>query len=326
MKYKHVPVMLKEVLDFLQPRKGKNFIDCTLGGGGYTKEIAKKAGSKGRVIAIDMDEMAINNFKEQISKDKFKNIILIHENYKNLHKIIKENSLGREIKNFDGIVFDLGLSSAQLEDRTRGFSFQLDAPLDMAFGHKTRKERIDPKKTNYNTEFIINKHKEKELERILREYGEERYAKRIAESIVSERKNAKIETTKQLVEIIKNAVPAVYRNGKIHFATRTFQALRIATNQELENLEKVLPDAVDLLHSGGRIAVISYHSLEDRIVKRYFKKESSECICSKDVPVCRCGHIARLKIINKKVVIPSAEEIKLNSRARSAKMRVAEKK
>lgn len=314
--------MLKEVLEYLDPKPGENYIDCTLGGGGYTLEIAKRVGEKGKILAIDLDEKAIENAKLQITNYKLQNIILANENFKDLQTIIKEKFENKEIK-WAGIVFDLGLSSAQLADKSRGFAFQLDAPLDMAFGQGTENR-------GQKTENIINKWKQEELEKVIREYGEERYAGRIARVIVEHRKIKPIITTGQLVEIIESAVPASYKHNhrkggarKIHFATRTFQALRIATNRELENLEIVLPQALNLLAKNGKIAVISFHSLEDRIVKNFFKKESKDCLCSPEFLICQCGHKAQLKILTRKPLLPSDDEIEKNSRARSAKMRVA---
>ncbi|MFH1523195.1 MAG: 16S rRNA (cytosine(1402)-N(4))-methyltransferase RsmH [Patescibacteria group bacterium] len=314
----HVPVMLKEVLEYLNPRPGQFFIDGTLGGGGYTIAIAKRVGENGIVLGIDLDDKAIKNAKLQITNYKLQNTILAHDNFKNLSKIV--NKYFKKDQAINGIVFDLGLSSAQLEDRTRGFSFQLDAPLDMAFGHQQRTANNEQQ-----TDYIINKYQQRELERIIREYGEERYAKRIAQKIVESRKNKLIKTTGQLVEIIKKAVPKKYLYSKIHPATRTFQALRIATNDELRNLEEALPQAIKLLAKRGRIVVISYHSLEDRIVKQFFKKEKMDCLCPKDMPICQCNHKAQVKIITKKIIIPNENEIKNNPRSRSAKMRIAEK-
>ncbi|MCK4553390.1 16S rRNA (cytosine(1402)-N(4))-methyltransferase RsmH [Candidatus Parcubacteria bacterium] len=311
MNYQHIPVMLKEVLEYLDPQPGQYFIDCTLGGAGYTIAIAERVGEKGGVIAIDLDKMAIENAKLQITNYQLHNIILVQDNFKNLSKIAKQYFKNKKI---NGIVFDLGLSSAQLKDRNRGFSFQKDALLDMAFGQ-----------SEISTIDIINKWKKENLEKIIREYGEERFAKRIAQGIVDYRKIKLIKTTGQLVEIIKSVIPKKYQHGKIHFATRTFQALRIATNNELENLREVLPQAVDLLIDGGRIVVISYHSLEDRIVKRFFKQESKDCICPPNYPACRCQHKARIKILTKKVIRAREEEVRDNPGARSAKLRAVEK-
>lgn len=315
MEYQHTPVMLKEALKYLNPRPGQNFIDCTLGGAGYTIAIAKKVGKDGKVLAIDLDKLAIDNAKKLIKEYKHTNIILANDNFKNLSKIVEKYFGNKESAKFHGIVLDLGLSSAQLQDRDRGFSFQLDAPLNMAFGQTTGE----------TTERIVNNRRAEELERIFREYGEERFAKKIARKIVEYRKLKSIKTTGQMVEIIKSALPKKYLYCKIHPATRVFQALRIATNKELENLEQVLPQAMDLLAPKGRIAVVSYHSLEDRIAKYFFKRESKDCLCPPICPVCRCHHKARLKILTKRVVMASEEEVLNNPRARSAKLRVAER-
>ena len=311
--------MLAEALEYLNPKSGNIIVDCTLGGGGYTLEIAKRVGKAGKVIAIDADEMAIENAKlkaglvgRQVKSEKLDNIILVNENFKNLQKIVDQVG----VEKVDGIVFDLGLSSAQLEDRSRGFSFNLDAPLDMKFGIKNYELRIT------TTEEIINKFKQKELEKIIREYGEERYAGRIANAIV---KNRPVRTTKELADTIMNAVPASYRRGRIHPATRTFQALRIATNDELSALQEALAQTVKILEDKGRLVIISYHSLEDRIVKNFFKQEARRCICPPEVLQCVCGHQPQLKILTKKVITATDAEIKNNPRARSAKLRAAEK-
>ena len=318
MEYKHVPVMLTEALEYLNPKSGNIIVDCTLGGGGYTLEIAKRIGGAGKVIAIDADEMAIENARlrqtsaRQAGDNEMGNIILVNENFKNLQKIIDQVG----VEKVDGVVFDLGLSSAQLEDRSRGFSFNLDAPLDMKFGITNYELRIT------TTEEIINKFKQEELEKIIKEYGEEKYAGRIAKAIV---KNRPMRTTKELAETIMNAVPANYRHGRIHPATRTFQALRIATNDELNALQEALAQTVKILADKGRLVIISYHSLEDRIVKNFFKQEARRCICPPEVLQCVCGHQPQLKILTKKVITATDAEIKNNPRARSAKLRAAEK-
>lgn len=319
MTYKHIPVMLREVLEYLNPQAGQNYIDCTLGGAGYSMAIAKKIGEEGRVFSFDMDKMAIENATQIFKKEKINNITLIHDNFRNLSKNIKEKFSDEEEGSFDGIVFDLGLSSAQLEDEFRGFSFKLDAPLNMAFGELGVAE-------GNTTESIINSYGEEELVRIFKDYGEEKFARKIAAKILEKRKENKIKTTKDLVGTIEGAVPASYKRGKIHFATKVFQALRIATNQELHNIEEALPQAANLLRPGGRIIVISYHSLEDRIVKKFFKRESIDCVCPPSVPVCVCGHTASLRMISRKPLTPCEEELKNNPRSRSAKMRIVEKK
>ncbi|MDD4902460.1 MAG: 16S rRNA (cytosine(1402)-N(4))-methyltransferase RsmH [Patescibacteria group bacterium] len=310
MEYQHTPVMLKEVMEYLKPQQGGYFIDGTLGGGGYTGALSEIVGEQGKVLAIDLDEQAIANTAQK----KLNNVILVKDNFVNLASIIADNIEAGKL--FDGFVLDLGLSSFQLADLKRGFSFREDSPLDMAF-NSTGDDR--------RTRAIVNDWHEEDLARIIFTYGEEKHARRIARGIVERRREAGIETTGDLVEIIKKAIPRRLWNERVHPATKTFQALRIAVNHELENLEKVLPQAVAALKSGGRLAIISFHSLEDRIVKDYFKKESRDCLCPPEIPICRCGHQASLKIITKKPLLPTAEEININPRSRSAKMRVAEK-
>lgn len=294
MSYQHIPVMLNEVIEYLKPRSGQKFIDCTLGGAGYTTTLAKKVGSEGQVIGIDLDELAIKNARLLISEQKLENIILLNGNFKNLKTIISDN-FPAEMK-FDGIVFDLGLSSAQLDDEARGFSFKGERPLDMSFG---------PDNTN-STEEIINHYALLELTRIFREYGEEKHAYRIAKVIVEERKIKRIKTTADLVLIIEKAVPFRYRS-RIHPATRVFQALRMETNEELVSLGEVLPIAINLLKPKGRLVVVSFHSGEDRIVKRFLKGETN------------------VKILTKRPLVPTELETENNPRARSAKLRAAEK-
>jgi 16S rRNA (cytosine1402-N4)-methyltransferase len=310
MNYQHTPVMLKEVIEYLKPEKGGYYIDGTLGGGGYTEALAKVAGLKGKILAIDLDEQAIKNTAEK----KLDNVILVQDNFRNLTAII-ENNLEKGVL-FDGFVLDLGLSSFQLADIRRGFSFREDSPLDMSF---------DSKGDNGKTRGIINNYSAEELARIFFNFGEEKHARRIARGIVERRKLSRIETTGDLAEIVKKAIPRRLWSERVHPATKTFQALRIAVNQELESLEKVLPQAMAALKKGGRIVIISFHSLEDRIVKEFFREESRGCICPPEIPICRCGHQASLRIITKKIVLPSEEEIRMNPRSRSAKLRAAEK-
>jgi len=301
MSYHHTPVMLPEVIEYLNPKTGEIIIDCTLGGAGYTLAIAQRVGEKGKVIAIDADEMAIENAKGKIENEKLSNIILVNENFKNLSAII--NQIGLE--KVDGVVFDLGLSSAQLEDATRGFSFNSAATLNMEFGSRNQESRIR------NTEEIVNKFKPEELEKIIREYGEERFAKKIVGAIIKARQTKPIADSRELAAIISQAVPARYRYGRIHPATRTFQALRIATNDELTNLKVALPQAADALAAAGRLVIISYHSLEDRIVKWFLRERQNQ---------------GTVKILTKKVVTATKAEMKNNPRARSAKLRAAVKK
>lgn len=309
--------MLKEVVEYLAPKPGGNYIDCTLGGGGYSQAILERAGDKGKVLAIDLDELAISNAKESIKKQ---NLILARGNFKNLQEIIKEHfqelSPLADSPQFDGIVFDLGLSSAQLEDRNRGFSFNLSgSPLGMNFGSQIE----------LTAQNIINHWSLEDLTKIFKDYGEEKSAYKIALAIESERKINSIATTDQLVKIITGAMPKRFQREKIHPATKIFQALRIAVNQELENLRAALPQAVSLLKPGGKLVVISYHSLEDRIVKQYFKQESRDCLCPPKCPLCQCGHLAQLKILTRGILRPTGEEVLRNPRSRSAKLRAVEK-
>ncbi len=317
MEYKHIPVMLDEALEYLLLKKDGYYIDCTLGGGGYALQIARGA-KQGRVLGIDMDKLAIEKVEERKKEENISNIELVNNNYRNLKQIVDDNKLFKG-KKFDGIVFDLGLSSAQLDDDSRGISFKVDSPLDMRFGE----EREDFK--NLNTEKIVNRWNFENLKKIIKEYGEERYASSIARGIVVARKNKRIKTTGELISIIEDSIPERAKHTKIHFATRTFQALRIATNDELGGLEEALPQAIDLLKKGGRCVVISYHSLEDRIVKKSFKRESVDCVCDVKELFCNCEHHAKIKIINKKVLLPSEGEVAKNPRSRSAKMRVVER-
>lgn len=311
MEYHHKPVLLKEVLEFLRPQAGQFFVDGTLGGGGYTRALAKAAGDSGLVLSFDLDPKAVKNAGKNLKNKK--QIIIINDNYKNLSEVIKDR-WPEKAPAFDGIVLDLGLSSAQLSDQHRGFSFKLDAPLDMSFG--------GGQKRTFN---IINNYKEQALARLIRKYGEERFAGPIAREIARSRKEGPIDRTGALIQAISRALPERAKRGKLHFATKTFQALRIATNQELENLESFLPQAVGFLKSRGRIVVVSFHSLEDRIVKNFFRQESRDCICPPKIPICRCGHVKSLEILTKKPVKAGAGEITDNPRSRSALLRAAEK-
>jgi 16S rRNA (cytosine1402-N4)-methyltransferase len=316
MNYQHTPVLKTEIIKWLAPKPNQNFIDCTLGRGGLALEILKKIKPKGKVLGIDLDQEAIQSVKAKIQNPKSKifenNLILVQDNFKNLTKIYNEYFAGLPIH---GVLIDLGASSPQFDDPRRGFSFNKDAPLDMNFDQKG----------GLKADEIINKWSQVELTKIFKEYGEERFAKRIASNIVTQRKTTAITRTKQLAEIIKTSIPAKFQSKKIHPATKIFQALRIAVNDELTNLRQVLPQIVEILEAGGRVAIISFHSLEDRIVKQFFSQESKGCICPPSFPVCQCNHSSNLKILTKKPVIAGKEEVQLNPRARSAKLRVAEK-
>jgi len=287
----HIPVLQKEVLEILDPKPNENFIDCTFGEGGHGWAIFERIGPKGKLLGFDWDKQAINRFQLKTENLKFKNrLILINENFANLKDAVAKEKIGP----VSGILFDLGFSSWHLERSGRGFSFLRKKPLDMRYN-------IDNPLT---AEHIVNYWSFFEIKKILKEYGQERFADNIAKEIIKRRKEKTIKDTFQLVEIIKTAVPSWYCRQKIHFATKTFQALRIAVNNELENLKKSLPQALNILKINGRLVVISFHSLEDQIVKNFFKEERE-----------------RIKILTKKPLLPSKEEIKNNHRSRSAKLR-----
>ncbi len=297
----HTPVLQKEVLQYLDPKPNENFIDCTIGEGGHAIAILKRNAPRGKLLGIDQDPKQIENCKLKI--ENFKNrLILVNDSYTNLKKIVEKNKFNQ----VSGILFDLGMSSWHLEESGRGFSFMRDEPLDMRYDIKAQSSKL--KAQNFLTvKKIVNEYPQEKIEEILKEYGEERFNRRIAKAIIKERKIKPIKTTFQLVEVIKKAVPRNYEKGRIHPATRTFQALRIAVNDELNNLRKVLPQAIEILAPGGRIVIISFHSLEDRIVKNFFKEEKN------------------IEIITKKPVIASEEEIETNPRSRSAKLRACQK-
>jgi 16S rRNA (cytosine1402-N4)-methyltransferase len=299
----HKPVLLNEVTEALSPQPGQRYVDCTLGNGGHAEAILARILPGGQLLGIDADPNAIDMAKHRLAYYR-QETILINDNFSNLEMICKENSF----LPVQGILFDLGLSSAQLDDSERGFSFQQYGPLDMRFDPTQEVTAAD----------VVNTFPEEELTALIKNYGEERYSKRIARYIVNSRP---INSTIQLVDAIKEATGG-YR-GKLHPATRTFMALRIYINRELENLSAALIQAINCLGRGGRLVVISYHSLEDRIAKQFMMTESKGCICPPSIPVCQCGHIASLKTITRKVITPSPDEIKANPRSRSAKLSVA---
>jgi 16S rRNA (cytosine1402-N4)-methyltransferase len=302
---KHSPVLLEEVLKLLDPAKGEIFVDCTLGGGGHAKEILKRVGSEGMVAGIDFDQ---ENAGQRLVVGK--NFKVVLGNFKNIKKIIQK----LKIESVSMILADLGFSSDQLE-RTPGLSFQKDEKLDLRLDSSIEKTAAE----------ILNEEKENELVRIFREYGEEREAEPIAKLIVERRKRKLWEKSQELKELIEKHYKGKSRNFKINPATKIFMALRIAVNKELSNLEEFLPEAVGCLKKGGRLGIISFHSLEDRLVKNFFRKESQGCICEEDAWQCTCGHRPVLKRLNKKPITPSEEERKENPRSRSAKLRVVEK-
>jgi len=301
----HKPVLLNEVVEALHPQPGERYVDCTLGTGGHAAAILTKILPGGQLLGIDADPKAIEIAKDRLV-DYIEDCILVNDNFLNLETICREN----RFLPVQGILFDLGLSSTQLDVSERGFSFQQYGPLDM---------RFDPSQ-EFTAADIVNTFSEDRLSEIIKTYGEERYSKRLAWHIV---KSRPISDTLQLVDVIEKAIGG-YR-GKINPATRTFMALRIFVNHELENLSAALKQTMNCLYHGGRLVVISYHSLEDRIVKQFMLTESKGCLCPPTIPACQCGHVASLKIITRKVITPSLAETKSNPRSRSAKLRVAER-
>lgn len=313
----HIPVLLNETVEYLNPKPDENFIDGTLGEAGHSKEILKRTSPAGKLLGIDQDREAVKIAGENL-KEFGERILLVQDNFANLKNIFAEH--GEKIGRVKGILLDLGFSSSQMEKSGRGFSFERDEPLIMTLNWPIAPGQI-------TAADIVNSYPEKELEKIFKEYGEERLARVIAQRIVLRRKAEKILRTSQLSEIAAGAYKKFYGNKtwRMHPATKIFMALRIAVNSELENLEKALPQALEILPRGGRMAVISFQSMEDRIVKIFFRRESRDCVCEKSRMECACGHKKTLKIITKKPIIPSLEEIEKNPKARSAKLRVAEK-
>jgi len=303
--FKHYTVMKQEAVDALECRDGLIYVDCTLGGGGHSELILKRIQPDGRLIAFDVDDDAINASKECL-KD-YKNLTIVKSSYANIKEVL--HNLGIP-KITGGVLFDLGASYHQLTKGERGFSFSKEAPLDMRFNQDADFSAYD----------VVNTYPESELVRIFSEYGEERFSKRIAKKIVEERKVKKLETTKELADLIVNCTPHV--KSSIHPATRVFQAIRIEVNQELTNVKNTLNDVLDLLEVGAIISVISFHSLEDRIVKHLFKYHSQKCHCEKNQMICTCPP-PRLELVNKKPLTASEKEVRENPPSRSAKLRVA---
>ena len=311
MSFEHKPVLLDEVISSLQIKESGIYVDCTIGGAGHSKEIARYLSSKGHLIGIDQDKAAIKAAADNL-EETAPQIDLIRDNYRNLDAVLKK----LEVPAVDGFLFDLGVSSYQLDEPERGFSYRYDAPLDMRMDQRREETAAD----------IVNNYSQEELTEIISNYGEENWAARIASFIVEQREEESIETTLELVQTIKNAIPASARRTGGHPAKRTFQALRIAVNNELDIIERSIKNAVDRLQVGGRISIISFHSLEDRIVKHTFKDLARDCICPPKMPVCGCDEEAEIKVITKSAISASDKELEKNPRARSAKLRVAEKK
>ena len=309
MEYTHKPVLLHECIDALAIRPDGVYVDGTLGRAGHSREIAKRL-TTGRLICIDRDMAAIDAAKERLAP-YLDRVTLVHSNFSELESVLRQAG----VTGADGMLFDLGVSSPQLDDGSRGFSYMQDAPLDM------RMDRSAP----LSAYEVVNTWSYEELRRILYDYGEERYAPAIAKAIVRARETAPVPTTLELVEIIKGAMPPAALREKQHPAKRSFQAIRIAVNGELDALEPMLRSAVDGLNPGGRLAVITFHSLEDRIVKRTLQEMAKGCTCPPEFPVCVCGKKPKIKILTRRPVVSGAAELEENPRARSAKLRVAEK-
>lgn len=309
MNFKHISVLLDEVIDGLDIKPDGIYVDCTLGGGGHSIEILKRLSEKGKLIGIDQDTNALKAAGEKLKN--FKNVIYVHDNFYNIEEILKSLN----IEKVDGILMDLGVSSHQLDEGERGFSYMQDAPLDMRMNRES----------HFSAYNVINEYEEKELYRVIKEYGEEKFAKRIAFNIVKNRNEKPIETTLQLVDIIKRSIPAKFRREGHHPAKRTFQAIRIEVNRELYILDKAIEDGVNRLNKGGRITIITFHSLEDRIVKNKFNQLQNPCTCPKDFPICVCGKTSKLKVISRKPIVASEEELEDNPRSRSAKLRIGKK-
>ena len=308
--FEHIPVMPAEVLGFLNPRPGGIYVDGTLGGAGHARQILAGSSPDGILVGFDRDQTALGAATTRLA-DFGGRVRLVNRNFAEMATSLAEMG----IRGIDGLLLDLGVSSHQLDTVERGFSFQQDAPLDMRMDITRGETAAD----------LVNGLPERELERIIKEYGEERWARRIAKFIVAAREEAPVETTLHLVDIIKGAIPKAKWEERIHPATRTFQALRIAVNEELTSLEAGLAAGLHLLNPGGRCVVISFHSLEDRIVKQGFRRMSQGCICPKDLPLCVCGHTPQLRILTGRPVMAGDKEVEANPRARSARLRAAER-
>ena len=309
MEFDHTPVLLEETIEGLSIRPEGTYVDGTLGGGGHSYQILKRLNDQGRLIGIDQDGAAVAAAGERL--EGFSNVTIVRDNYCNIRQVL--DSLG--IKEVNGILLDLGVSSYQLDTPERGFSYMSDAPLDMRMDERSERTAAD----------IVNTYSQSDLARVIRLYGEEKFSANIAKHITAAREGGPIKTTGELVEIIKAAIPAKFRNTKGHPAKQTFQAIRIELNNELKVLTDTLDTMIDLLAPSGRIAVITFHSLEDRIVKNIFRTAQDPCICPKNLPVCACGRTSRGTVITKKPVLPTKEETDRNPRAKSAKLRIFEK-
>lgn len=310
MDFKHVSVLLDETVDGLKINPDGIYVDGTLGGGGHSYQICSKLSSKGRLIGIDQDGDALEAARKRLEEFEDK-ITLVRSNYCEIETILKD----LEVEKVDGIVLDLGVSSYQLDNLERGFSYKSDAALDMRMDQRQTKSAYD----------VVNDYSENDLYRIIKDYGEDKFAKNIAKHIVKARENGPIETTSQLSDIIKAAIPMKVQAKGGHPAKKTFQAIRIEVNEELKVLKDSLDFMIDHLNPGGRICIITFHSLEDRIVKTKFKENENPCTCPPDFPICVCGKESKGKVITRKPIIPSDQEIELNSRSKSSKLRIFER-
>ena len=310
MAFKHKSVLLEETVDGLAIKPDGIYVDGTLGGGGHAFEVCSRLDEQGRFIGIDQDAAAIEAASERL-RDFGEKVTIIRSNYCEMKSRLHEIGVDK----VDGIVIDLGVSSYQLDTAERGFSYRVDAPLDM---------RMDQRQQLTARE-IVNTYSEADLFRVIRDYGEDKFAKNIAKHIVIERQKAPIETTGQLNEIIRHAIPMKFQKTAGHPSKRTFQAIRIELNRELDVLRESLDDMIEMLNPGGRICIITFHSLEDRIVKSAFRKNENPCICPSHFPVCVCGNVSKGKVITRKPILPSEEELEYNSRSKSAKLRIFER-
>ena len=310
MAFGHVSVLLHETVDGLNVRPDGIYVDATLGGGGHAFEVCNRLNDKGRFIGIDQDADAIEAAGKRLAGFGEK-VTIIRSNYRDMRPQLQNIGVGK----VDGIVIDLGVSSYQLDTAKRGFSYRMDAPLDMRMDQRQKMTARD----------IVNSHSEAELYRVIRDYGEDKFAKNIAKHIVAEREKGPVETTGQLNEIIRRAIPMKIQKTSGHPSKRTFQAIRIELNHELDVLRDSLDDMINMLNPGGRICIITFHSLEDRIVKSSFRKNENPCICPSHFPVCVCGKTSKGRVVTRKPILPSKEEMESNSRSKSAKLRIFER-
>ena len=310
MEFVHKSVLLNETIDGLNIQPDGIYVDGTLGGGGHAYEVCRRLGDKGSIVGIDQDAAAIEAAGNRL-KDFGEKVTIVRSNYCDMKSQLQKLGFDK----VDGIVLDLGVSSYQLDTAERGFSYREDAPLDMRMDTRQKMTARD----------IVNDYEEMELYRVIRDYGEDKFAKNIAKHIVAARKVKPIETTGELTEIIRASIPMKYQKKSGHPAKRTFQAIRIELNRELEVLKDSLDDMIDLLNPGGRLCIITFHSLEDRIVKSAFRKNENPCTCPSDFPVCVCGKVSKGSILTRKPILPSEEEMEENSRAKSAKLRIFER-